>query len=306
MKRNIMTPKQFAMIATILAGLTLHCSSGFAQEAKKVEPQKAEPKTAESKAATPAVESEAEKLAAEKRAQLLKDAQTALDETKKALEALDQGKKEDALAALEKVTGKLALIVARDPALKLAPVATTTIIRDLYAKPETVKAAVKRAKEALDNGQVQQARALLADLASEVEVQVDNIPLATYPDAIKAIAPLIDAGKTNEAKTALTVALNTLVVESYVIPMPKTRAKAILAEAEKLAEKKDRSADENKKLHDLVEAARLELQLGEALGYGTKEDYKLQYTQLDEIQKKTAGGKSGQGFFDKIKDWLKS
>jgi hypothetical protein len=301
-----MTPTQFVMIATILAGLTLHGPLGFAQETKKVEMPKAEAKSEESKAATPAVEFEAEKLAAQKRAQLLKDAQVALEETRKALEALDQGNKEEALAALEKVTGKLALIVARDPALKLAPVATTTIVRDLYANPETVKAAVKLAKEALGDGKVQDARALLAGLASEVEVRVENIPLATYPEAIKAIAPLIDAGMINEAKTALTAALNTLVVENFVIPIPKIRAKSILAEAEKLAEKKDRSTDENKKLHDLVEAARLELQLGEALGYGTKEDYKPLYTELDEIQKKTADGKSGQGFFDKINNWLKS
>ena len=126
MKLNIMTPTQFAMIATILAGLTLHCPLGFAQETKKAETPKAETKSDESKAATPAVQAETEKLAAQKRAQLLKDAQTALGESKKALESLDKGNKDEAIAALEKVTGKLALIVARDPALKLAPVATTT------------------------------------------------------------------------------------------------------------------------------------------------------------------------------------
>ena len=131
-----------------------------------------------------------------------------------------------------------------------------------------------------------------------------NIPLATYPAAIKTIAPLIDAGKIDEAKTALQTALNTLVIQSFITPLPKIRAEAMLGEAEKLAEKSDRKDEENKKLKDLVESARRELQLGEALGYGNKNDYQPLYAQLDEIQKKTEGGKSGKGFFDKIKESL--
>ena len=128
---------------------------------------------------------------------------------------MDQGKKDDALAALERVTGKLDLILARDPKLALAPISVATIVRDLYSTPEVAKEAVKTAKRCLSDGKVQQARALLGPLASEQEVQVSNIPLATYPLAIKAIAPLIDAGKIKEAKTALQSALNTIVVESY-------------------------------------------------------------------------------------------
>ena len=67
---------------------------------------------------------------------------------------------------------------------------------------------------------MQQARALLSGLASESELQVTNLPLATYPAAIKAVAPLIDAGKKDEAKAALQLALNTLVVERFITPLP--------------------------------------------------------------------------------------
>ena len=252
------------------------------------------------------MQAEVQKTEADKRAQLLKNAQAALDETNKALEALDQGKKDEALAALEKVTGKLDLIVARDPQLALAPVGVSTIIRDLYAGPDTAKQAVEEAEEFLEDGKVQQARALLTGLASEAELQVTNIPLATYPAAIKAIAPLIDADKIGEAKAALSTVLNTLVIESFVTPLPKIRAQEILKDAEKLAEKTDRTEEENKTLREQIEAARNELKLGEVLGYGDKEDYKPLYTQLDEIQDKTEGGKSGKGFFDKIKTSLKN
>ena len=73
-----------------------------------------------------------------------------------------------------------------------------------------------------------------------------------------------------------------------------------------MAKKSGRTTDENQKLHDLIEDARHELQLGEVLGYGTKEDYKPFYVMLDEIEKKTEAGKSGEGFFDKIKASLKN
>ncbi len=237
---------------------------------------------------------------------MLKDAQAAIDETQKALDALDQGKKDEALAALERVTGKLDLILARDPKLALAPVSVATVVRDLYANQDTVKAAIKEARSDLNDGKVQQARALLGGLASETELQVTNIPLATYPAAIKAVAPLIDAGKKDEAKAALQLALNTLVVERFITPLPTVRARAMLGEAEKLAEKSGRNSDENKKLHDLVENARQQLELGEMLGYGTKDDYKPLYTQLDDIQTKTGDGKSGKGIFDTIKASLKN
>jgi hypothetical protein len=57
---------------------------------------------------------------AEKRATLLKDAQAALEETRNALDALDKGDKQAALAALERATGKLDMVVARDPNLARA------------------------------------------------------------------------------------------------------------------------------------------------------------------------------------------
>jgi hypothetical protein len=47
---------------------------------------------------------------------------------------------------------------------------------------------------------VQKARVLIRDLASEIIISVVSIPLQTYPDAIKAVAPLIDRGKIRPAQ----------------------------------------------------------------------------------------------------------
>jgi hypothetical protein len=265
----------------------------------------AEPKSAEAKSVEPKVQSEIEKAEAQKRAALYGDAKSALDETNKALAALDGGDKKAALEALAQATGKLDLVVSRDPKLALAPVGVSAIIFDLYATPEAVNTAVTRAKEDLSRDRVQQARDLLKYLASEVDLQETEIPLASYPAAIKAISPLIDAGKIEQAKAGLTAALNTLVVETYVMPLPPIRAEAMLATADDLVSKNGRKEDKDAEVRGLVNAARNEIKLSEALGYGIKDDYKPLYTQLDALQKKIEGGQSGHGLFDKIRQSVK-
>lgn len=73
---------------------------------------------------------------------------------------------------------------------------------------------------------VQRARSLLEGLGSEIVFTVTNLPLATYPDAIKAIVPMIDEGRIKEAKVALGLALNTLVLTNHVVPLPILRLDA--------------------------------------------------------------------------------
>jgi hypothetical protein len=302
------------ILALVITGVCLGLSGGCGNKSQpstaeastpQTDPPKAEPKSVESRSAEPDVQAEIGRMDAERRAKLLADAQSALEETRSSIIALDKGDKRAALAALEHATGKLDLIVARDHTLTLAPVGVTTIIHDLYTTVDAVKATVKRAKDDLADGQVQQARDLLADLASEADIQVTDLPLATYPAAIKAVVPLIDGGKVDDAKAALYAALHTLVIEDYVIPLPKVRAQSMLRDAQKLAGKSNRTADENDKVHSLINAAQSELKLAEALGYGTKDSYKPLYEQIADVQKQIDTGQTGKGLFEKLQDSLK-
>jgi len=243
--------------------------------------------------------------AIEKRKKIFADATAAIAETQKALKALEEMKKDEALNALALATGKLELILARDPKLALAPLATEVVTHDLLANPDTIKLMIKEAKDLLDDGEIQKARPLVSNLASQVEIRTTNIPLATYPAAIKAITPLIDNGKTEEAKERLQAALNTLVITTdEVIPLPKHRAEQLLKLAQELSEKKERTSKESEDLTNDLKEARNQLKIAELLGYGDKKAYKPMYDQLDEIEQKTAGGKSGTGWFDKIKKQL--
>ncbi|HEN4914867.1 TPA: heat resistance protein YfdX2, partial [Klebsiella pneumoniae] len=157
----------------------------------------------------PEVQKEMDSQAADKRKQVLDEAVSALALTKSALAALDGKDAARALATLAEVTGKLELIVAREPTLALAPVDVRTIVHDLFANTETIEAMTDEALDALKHGEVQQARHVLALLASEIVITVTNIPLASYPAAVKAVVPLIDQGKIEEAKAALQAALST-------------------------------------------------------------------------------------------------
>ena len=237
----------------------------------------------------------------EKRKKIMEEATAAVNETKKALKALEDNKPKDALAALEVATGKMVLILARDPELALAPVDVNVATYDLYATLDSIKGAIAQSENFLAKGEVQRARSLLSGLGSEIVISVTNIPLATYPDTIKAITPLIDEGKLEEAKAGLQKALNTMVVTKTIIPIPVMRAEAYLEEAEKLTENKERSDEDNEKLTDLLDRARTQLEMAELLGYGTKGCFKPMYEQLDEIATKTEGGKGGERFYEKLK-----
>lgn len=243
---------------------------------------------------------------AEKRKQITAEALAAVSETRNALKALDEGKKDDALAALEMTTGKLELILARDPQLTLAPTNVNEVTTSVLADTDKVRQFRREAQRLLDDGQVQAARHLLQGLASETVIRVTNIPLGTYPDAIKQAAKLIDEGKQDDAKKVLQTALNTLVITDTIIPLPVAATQNMLKDAQQLAEKKDRTVDDNKKLNDLLTASRGQLEFAEALGYGTRQDFKNLYAQLDDIKAKTGDGKSGMGFFSSITDSLSS
>jgi hypothetical protein len=296
MRRQIFS---LLMAALINLGLMVSTPAFGGESSLPDQPQAQSPVTQSVQAE---VDNAAANKAAEKRRKILADASAAIDVTEKVLQALQDGDTETALKALETATGKLELILARDHALGLAPVDTEVLSYDLLASVDTVKAMIHDAEDYLEDGEIQKARPLVANLASEIVFRTTSIPLSTYPDAIKAVIPLIDEGRIDEAREALQTALNTLVVTTdEIIPLPVLRAEQLLERAETLAENKERSEEQNQTLTGLLTGARNQLRMAEVLGYGTQESFQPMYAQLDTIEEKTAGGRGGKGWFDRIK-----
>jgi vacuolar-type H+-ATPase subunit H len=87
-----------------------------------------------------------------KRKAILEEAISAVEETKNALSALEKNSKDEALAALQKATGKLEILVSRDPKMTLTPIDVDVIAHDIYSSLDAIKRAKDEAEDLLEDG----------------------------------------------------------------------------------------------------------------------------------------------------------
>ena len=244
------------------------------------------------------VEKASERARKEQKAKLVAEAVAAVKETHAALEALEKEDTQAALAALERATGKLNILLARSPELELVPIDSHVEIIDVLDDLDSIEKTREKVLDLIEAGQIQQARVLIDDLASEIAFNITNLPLVTYPTELAAIAPLIDAGKIDEAKAALRDLLSTLVVTREAIPLPVLRAELTLDEAEKLVKKGD---PDKKRVQNMLEEVRRQLRMAEALGYG---DYRSLFKSLDKLEERINGDKSSSKLFASLKRYF--
>jgi len=235
----------------------------------------------------------------------IKEAIKALELTGQALKQLDEKHKDKAFKTLAAVTGQLEIVVAQHPDLAFAPIDSQATVIDYQGDKDTLKVIRKNAEKLLKDGRLQEARLLIKDVASEVVISTRALPLATYPDVIKSVVPMIDKGDIAIAKATLEQALSTVVVTQKVIPLPVLRASTALAEAKVLSNKDKRTEKENQTLKTLLVEGKKQLKWAETLGYGDKKAYKTLYEAIKEIDKKTSRGSHEQSLFDKLKEKVK-
>lgn len=113
--------------------------------------------------------------------QIVAEASEALAQVYVALDALEAKDTKGALAALEKSTGKLNILLARKPDLALVPIDVSVKTVDLVADLETIRNIKRAARQALKEDYFQVLRDELAKLASELQVTKVELPLATFP-----------------------------------------------------------------------------------------------------------------------------
>ncbi|SES67525.1 YfdX family protein [Oceanicella actignis] len=241
---------------------------------------------------------------------LIREAVDALERTQAALDALEKGERQAALDALAAATGKLETVIARDPKLALAPVDVQLLRIEFPGDAETVEAYGEQIDDLTDEGRYQEARALIRDFGSELVVRTVNLPLATYPDALLEAARLIHEGKDKEALAALEGALSAQVIVDQAIPLPPLRAELMIRQAQKLLEQGDGKAAQGDRdaaakaptAAEYLAAARRELKLAQAFGYGRKSDYKELHEALDELEEKVAAHEDAGGLFKAMAD----
>jgi predicted Zn-ribbon and HTH transcriptional regulator len=220
----------------------------------------------------------------------------------KVIELLDKKEKDKALEEIANILGKLEVLIARDPNLQLVPVDVKEQVVDFPGTIDDVEAAKTEVVALIKAGEVQLARDIMLNLASELDIYVTALPIGTYPVVLKAIIPLIEQEKFDEAKALLIEALETLVIEKIVIPLPILRAEQAIIRANELANKENPNKDE---LKELLAYAKEQLKLAEALGYGRVDiNYKDLYEEIEKLEKILEGDESTKDVFATLKEKL--
>jgi len=152
----------------------------------------------------------------------------------------------------------------------------------MTAKIDTVVCARKSIDESdtthVDSAATSEFGHTLNNLMSEIRTTTLNLPLATYPDAMKQAARLLNDGQTEQAQAVLQSALSTLVATEQSRPLPLIESHTKLVGASAVAQT-DRDDAQR-----LLEEARRQLQLAKELGYARRD---RAYAELDQAIKDT-------------------
>ena len=236
---------------------------------------------------------------------VVQEALNAYNETLKAVDFLDQGQKDKALDALAQAVGKLDILVASFPQLAFLPINSQVQTLNLSADLDNIKRQRDQIETLVRNGYLQQARRMLDYFASEIRITSVNLPMATYPAAIKAAAKLIEENKLKEAKDSLAATLSTVVITENSIPIPVINSQFLIKQASQItaATTPDKlSKDKKNQALDLLNRANHELEIAEELGYGKRDGEFAQLNKdINEIESKVTNNEESLSFFDKLK-----
>jgi len=243
----------------------------------------------------------AEKKAHDRQLEVVEEAVQAVALTQQVLVDLDKKDVKKAKSDLEKAIGKLEVVLSHPNAPALLPIDSSIIATEYVGDVKSIEKSLAAVKKLLAVGDVQAARRLLNTLQSEIDVVTVNLPLVSYPQALKLAAKYLNAGKVKEAQDVLEMALGTLVQNEIVIPLPLLKAQALIEAASKVAKENKEEALKH------LEAARNELKIAEALGYTSSSDttYKMLDDAIEKIEKEVKGPNKAEKLFHELIEKLK-
>ncbi|ADU97285.1 YfdX family protein [Thermovibrio ammonificans] len=259
-------------------------------------------------AATPAekgkesVKEKVHQLQMKKEALSFEQALRAVAYTDKVIFLLEHGKKEEALKLLNEAQKSLNEFLKLHPNLQLLPLDQQIIVLGYNGDVKTAQEALKKVKELLQKGRVQDARLLLAQLVDEIDVVTTYLPVAMYNHILALAKQYVQEGKIQEAIQTLALVRGSLIIDEVAIPIPFIKAQEFIKDAISVAKK------DKKKAIEFVEAARKELQLARVLGYAY--DYQKAYEELEKelekVEKELKSGKESGSLLKKIEGEIHS
>jgi hypothetical protein len=229
------------------------------------------------------------------------DALTAIRQTEAAIKAISANNKNEAVNDIEQATGKINILVARNPASALIPVhVEVSVIDAAPADTKAIDVIVQAATDAVKQRNMPAARLLLASLVSELRIRTTFLPLATYPTALQQAAKLLDQGKNQEAGNVLLTALNTLEIDDRAIPLPLILAQAAVEQANAQRQNKNVALT-------LLQTAKNQLDRSKHLGYMSDDaEYKALDNDISSLEKAVKGPSNTSSLFSHLKDRIEA
>jgi ribonuclease HII len=233
---------------------------------------------------------------------VIKGAVEAVVLTQKVLVDLDKNDTKSAIKDLEDAIGKLEVVLAAEKAPKLLPIDASITAVEYLGDAKEIKKNIDAVEDLLEDGKVQEARKLLNTLQSEIDIISVNLPVSSYPDALKLAAKYLHENKPEQAKAVLVAALNTMVEQVVVIPIPVLKADALIVAASEIAKE-----DKEQALKHLAQA-KVELEKAKLLGYTSKSDvtYKALNEAIEKTEKEIKGKNKAEKLFEDLIKKIKS
>ncbi len=227
---------------------------------------------------------------------VVQEAVDAVKLTQDVVVLLNKNEKEKAIKTLEKAIGKLEVVLSNPKAPALIPLNANVIVKEFTKGPREAENLIITATALLEKGKVQAARRIVVGLVDEIDFVTVNLPLASYPAALKLAAKFLHENKVTEAKRVLLAALNTFVEVDVVTPIGIIEAQSLIEAASKIAKK-----DKKLALSHLEEAKRA-LKKSEVLGYVSDSDttYKMLNDAINAIEKEIRGKNEAAKLFDEL------
>jgi hypothetical protein len=225
------------------------------------------------------------------------EAIAAVEQTENAIKSIAANNKNDALASIERATGRINILLARNPTSALIPVHVEVGVIDVApADIKLIDQMVQRATDATKERHLPAARLLLAALVSELRIHTTFVPLATYPAALQQAARLLDQGKNQDARGVLLTALNTLVVDDRVVPLPLILAQAAIESADAQRQNRDKALA-------LLQTAQNETNRSLHLGYMSDDsEYKALDRDISALESAIKGTSDTSSMFLHLRD----
>src|SRR5689334_15252216 len=179
---NMVLPVASGLLAVCLAMITLANAdnslqgSGSDKGSQARNQREAARQNAEQQA-RPEIEKQRKQLEQQAESTLDKEAIAAIDETEKAIDAISKNKTDEALAAIEQATGKINVLLGRNPSTALIPVNVEVDVIDTAPRDhQMILELAQDVSRAVDDRDFPDARILLHALMSEIRVRTYNLP----------------------------------------------------------------------------------------------------------------------------------